>query len=293
MYSSFRYIAVPRPGNMDAWHLLEHVLVAAQRRFLLERGNHLFDIIAVKGETFEEVVFFSGEFYTEKALADYELFWKKPQLRMEDVQLAVKTLELEERSAVAVDEPQLLAAARRIAAGGTSNLEVDLRMKKTPRQTVDVRVDVVLDSSDAAEQKIFLRLRPPLLDAITAVVSKFYAYDRGAAAVCQVGGKLEFSQIFTVPSETSLDNLQKNLQQAIDKANSPDSIRSIRRQYAAFAKAPLLKDVPIEYFRNTGIITSVEEIAELATRERLARVLDKLEVSVALASEDDYERLEN
>lgn len=117
---------------MDAWHLLEHVLVAAQRRFLRERGNHLFDIIAVKGETFEEVVFFSGEFYTEKALADYELFWKKPQLRMEDVQLAVKMLELEERSAVAVDEPQLLAAARRIAAGGTSNLEVDLRMKKTP-----------------------------------------------------------------------------------------------------------------------------------------------------------------
>lgn len=278
---------------MDAWHLLEHVLVAAQRRFLLERGNHLFDIVAVKGETFEEVVFFSGEFYTEKALADYELFWKKPQLRTEDVQLAVKTLELEERSAVAVDALQLLAAARRIAAGGTSNLEVDLRMKKTPRQTVDVRVDVVLDSSDAAEQKVFLRLRPPLLDAITAVVSKFYAYDRGAAAVCQVGDNLEFSQIFTVPSEISLDNLQKNLQQAIDKANSPDSIRSIRRQYAAFAKAPLLKDVPIEYFRNTGIITSVEEIAELATRERLARVLDKLEVSVALASEDDYERLEN
>lgn len=293
MYSSFRYIAIPRPGNMDAWHLLEHVLVAAQRRFLLERGNHLFDIVAVKGETFEEVVFFSGEFYTEKALADYELFWKKPQLRTEDVQLAVKTLELEERSAVAVDALQLLAAARRIAAGGTSNLEVDLRMKKTPRQTVDVRVDVVLDSSDAAEQKVFLRLRPPLLDAITAVVSKFYAYDRGAAAVCQVGDNLEFSQIFTVPSEISLDNLQKNLQQAIDKANSPDSIRSIRRQYAAFAKAPLLKDVPIEYFRNTGIITSVEEIAELATRERLARVLDKLEVSVALASEDDYERLEN
>lgn len=293
MYSSFRYIAVPRPGNMDAWHLLEHVLVAAQRWFLLERGNHLFDIVAVKGETFEEVVFFSGEFYTEKALADYELFWKKPQLRMEDVQLAVKTLELEERSAVAVDAPQILAAARRIAAGETSNLEIDLRMKETPGQTVDVRVDAVLDSSDAAEQKVFLRLRPPLLYAITAVVSKFYAYDRGAAAVCQVGGKLEFSQIFTVPSETSLDNLQKNLQQAIDKANSPDSIRSIRRQYAAFAKAPLLKDVPIEYFRNTGIITSVEEIAELATRERLARVLNKLEISVALASEDDYERLEN
>lgn len=84
-----------------------------------------------------------------------------------------------------------------------------------------------------------------------------------------------------------------SLNELLVLANSPDSIRSIRRQYAAFAKAPLLKDVPIEYFRNTGIITSVEEIAELATRERLARVLNKLEISVALASEDDYERLEN
>lgn len=79
----------------------------------------------------------------------------------------------------------------------------------------------------------------------------------------------------------------------MDTVNSPDNMRSIRRQYAAFAQAPLLKDVPIEYFRNTGIITSVEEITELATRERLARVLDKLEISVALVDEDDYERLEN
>lgn len=295
IYSSLHHFVTSPQHSHDAWHAVEHVLVFAARRFLSERGNHVLDIVDVGGQTFDGVIFLNGEFYSEKALADYELFWQHPRIELGDVRRAIRSVELEERVDIAVDPQALLVLVRQLVQGGDCPL-IDMTVKNAPHETIDLRVDVVLESDNVAQQKVFLRLRPPLLDVIMSVVDQTGGYDRGATVACRARGESEenvgFSHIVSAAAEVDQERLQNDLQTALDSLGAAECMYRLKRQFAAFAEAAWLKTAPIEYYRNTGTITSTEEIAELATSERLLQALRALRITVTPAEADDYDNLE-
>lgn len=283
-------------------HLFEHLFVTGFYKFLDGHSISLTLFGWMSAETFEDCIYIDAGFYDPRVGALMEKYISQQHtFSSGDITCALSQMQSEEKVLLSITDHQLLSnelkklskrlwdTSLRTKSPGAQAIAV----KRSAKDFKDVIVTVHADNLTPEEQKVFLRFHVVVIDVISeALVTKKGAYSHGNSPVALRDDSMAYMSKFTMRQDDqamSLASLRDYIQAALEDIKIDTNMQTLERHFTVFAKEALWQSMPLEYYRSTGIITTNQEVASLATAERLASILTKLRVMTRRAtSADDH-----
>lgn len=283
-------------------HLFEHLFVTGFYRFLSDHSVSPVLFGWLSAETFESCIYIDGGFYDPYAATlMQEYISQLPDFSSGDIEHALEQMQAEEKVLLTVVDKQLLIECVKKLSKRTWDTTLEMvsgskrliTAKRSAKEFKDIIVTVYADELTPEEQKVFLRLNVVIIDTVSSVVvTKNTAYSQGNSPVALQDSTMAYMSKFTLRRHVrapSLASINTDIQQAIRDIGVAANMSALNKHIAVFAKEALWRAMPLEYYRNTGIVTTVSEIASLTTKERVTSILGKIRVETRLATpEDDY-----
>lgn len=286
-----------RDSDWNIAHIYEHLLIAgAKHHFKMREINpDLFGWIS--GDTFEEQLFLHAGFYTLEAAHFFDAYLSRPQqFTPDEVEAAVATVEQEDRAHINLSTNELQPFLTTLSHKKWNTLAKDppetppthLMLQKSAKDFRDISIGVASIGLSPEEAKVFLRCRPIISDIISEYLNSLQpAYQRGTSPVVH-HVRQRFCMIFTINKVAGrLTELQDTLKNHLVHYPIEENWPAFRAHFDGFAKADLLKDSAVEYFRNTGIVTTTEEINHLATKAILQKIFAQIRIHIRSTTPDD------
>lgn len=126
------------------------------------------------------------------------------------------------------------------------------------------------------EEKVALRLAPILHDLVASLARARGGFLRENYPLVRRDRDLAFALEVVLPRGENFEDFCRVVADEIASYPLRDNFDAVKNVFEAASLAPQMKFAEIEYFRNTGILTSNREIAELATFEVVESVLKKV-----------------
>lgn len=286
-------------------HLYEHLLIAGAKKYLEKHGFSKDFFGWISGETFEDYIFLDAFFYQKEAAECFDNYLEtKPTFTDSDIAWATKCIEAEEKVTLHYDAANVKHALNELNShpwntqqSSTGNRAVNKII--TPRPSAkDFRdISIVFGANDLTnvEQKVFLRLRPILVDITYSYLgSMMPLYERGTSPVARRGSMEKFLTVYTIPRINGrLISLQQQIEDHFHTYPINKHTKELTAHFSGFASEQLWKDSATEYYRYTGIVTTTDEIASLATSETIAAILRKLYIRIRSATAHDKAAIHN
>ncbi len=295
MISTAIYKLDVRDVQWDVAHLFEHLFIRAWYAHLADRGynNALFGW--VRGETFEERLFIDAGFY-DVAVAQMfnDYLHRARSFDSSEIDAALADIGIEELSEITVSDMQRVQLElQKLSARFTSTTDADASLRPSQPNTYitldddaaqyhDVSLLITGENLSSSEQIVFLRLKVLLIDIINRSIGERYGYyEHGHSALNRHDKSMGYMSKITIrKSEVTLDTLEAHLNKSLRAFSARDNWLQISNHINAFANEPLWRNAPIEYFRETGIVTDTKEISELTVSDRVESILAKITIRV-------------
>lgn len=290
-----------KDASWDVAHLHEHLVIRSFESYLESLGIHPGFIGSVSGTTFEHIVFLNAIFYDKRVADAYVYFIKKPSLiDASFIPQMLLEIETEDREVFTLqDKPELetqltsLLETPWVDNAATMNHTVD-ELPVLPdapfvinRSAKDFRDIVVstyagINTLDEEEQVLFLRLSVIINDVIGYAIRKklHSAYHVGLSPISKVNTDMGSTQHIRFRRNITLKQIQETAERALQNINIESTMPLVSAQLEEFADRATWRNVVVDYYRHTGIVTNNEQITSLATPERVASIISKLKVRV-------------
>jgi hypothetical protein len=284
-------------ASHDVAHLYEHFAIHSFYRHLESHGIQPGLIGYVNGDTFEGIIFLHALFYDQHVASLYEKFLSKPLAVDNDLMSHVLCeLETEDRinltfrdTAAFNQQFKSLIAAPWVNndSMGSSKLQTTelpaspLETKKKAKDFRDISLGVYAENSgfDDNDRTLFLRLSVIIGDIVhLAVRQKLHSAAFDISPTVADDSYIGNTYKLRLKSEISLALIKTT---ALDKLRGLDinsAMSLISAHFDEFATHSSWRDVVIDYYRHTGIVTSNAHISSLATPERIAAIISKLKI---------------
>ncbi len=271
-------------------HLFEHVLLNAWDEHIPTLGYHNGLYGWVGGKTFENYVFIDAGFYDEHVAVLFDNFIKSsPTFTDTQIRYSLAEIGAEDKALFEIlhfDElKQKLSRASAALATGSSLAVKDIPMPSISSQRNaaayrDISLVVIGHDLTGEEQVVLQRLKAMIIDYIIVTMNKKYCnYPRGHSALRDNKQDIGyFTKITLAKGQGSLKHLSEYVESELHMFPVKQHWEQIATHFEVFAHEALWKTNPIDYYRNTGIVTTVEEIARLATPKTVASIIAKLTV---------------
>lgn len=272
-------------------HLFEHLVIHKFYSMLASKGVHSEMIAWVNGKTFENTVFVDTLFYTRVLADQFDTFVTNlPSFSDDEIAYGIATLQAEDKIILTVNNVLALQSelaklskrdwnTRKLLKHGSSKQTI-LTEKQSAKDFRDIIIISKATNLTVTEQKVFLRLTILLMDVVTDSLSTIPGIYRGNDSDIVAQDKdMAFMTQYTITKGTAL----KQIQDAVSSATTVDDDHTkgvIDCHFKTFSAEPLWQGAPIEYFRQTGIITTNQEIAKLATFNVVKSILQKSSLEV-------------
>lgn len=278
-------------------HVFEHVIILAAKS-RIAAGGYPIDLFGwISGETFEKQLFIDAGFYQNEASALFDEFMISSDISYKrHIAEAISMVEAEEKSTVNMSADDIIGqfplfdtlqwnTLNAIKPSMTSTVPSQFFMKSA-KKFRDLSIVISAKSLTPNEQKVFLRLRPILIDIASEKLSQNLSlYSRGASPVFISNNIGKFFFVITTKNMpgrlTRLEELVTNHIQAYPVAKKWPTINA---HFEVFATEPLWADTPTDYYRHSGIVTTTAEIADLATKSLVNSVFSKIRINIRTAS---------
>lgn len=283
--------------NQATAHLFEHLLILKFFAQMQQAGRHPALFGWLLGETFQEGIFFDAGFYGQENADFFEVFLSQ-QLTFSktEIAFALETIAAEQRSNLTITNPNSLQNALAIL---SNRLSLDSQsVTRTPTQIItqsahdqftDITFEIELQSQEIPLQKLFLRATVLITDIIKqALYRKLAYYCEGESPVATLDGFQSVIMIIRMRNGFDLQQLQQFCQSTIDNFDVKNHFLAIEKHFQAFANEPSWQNLPIEYFRHSNILTTNQEIAQLATIDNFKKVLQATKISLNHSNSDDF-----
>jgi hypothetical protein len=286
-------------------HLYEHILVRGFRDILKDNGT--IDGIWgwISGETFPEMMFISAGFYDDRVRKQF-LVYINSSMTFDTavIKQEIERIEAEDDANINYNIDEIIDKLRDIDSDKFVSLgqqkDVIIHVTETKKTTKskyliaknskqdfqNFSIKIGVKNPTELEKEIFLRLNILAGDVVARIVDSLSGY-----------GYFRTGPIYNIKDE---DFIYELLEQTIrkDKYNEKKIHREITSHLRAIdfkdQKVALDKyikgyyektscDIPIEYFRTTGIVTSKYHIYKLFTPENVQKAWGKLEVKIEKA----------
>lgn len=278
----------------DVAHVYEHALIHGARKYLRLHGINLDLCGWIVGETFEKYLFIDGGFYDTEVAELFDAYMQDvTNLMLEDVTTAISTVQAEERSMFAGDAQSVFSVCTKLRKSGWSDensldtmpIESTQQLfSKCAHKFRTITVAVGAKKLDAADQKVFLRLKPILLDIVYSYLSqRTTPYEVGVSDLTsrQEAQAIGFFAMYTIPRQRlQLTELTQHAVRHIASYPVKQYEKELLLYFDGFAYEQLWKKFSVEYYRETGIATTPEEIRSLASIERIATIFSRIEVEI-------------
>ena len=277
---------------LETAHVLEHWWIDEYQRYLTEQGVAVELSGWFSGSTFEDRIFIETGFYSKTVAALFDTFTTLPlQPKLDYIEHAITTVECEEKRQFNAQDKELLSC--QIMSLHSKRLKWSRHLpqlaelfipssKPAAKHFRDTSVLITAKKLDDNQQKVFLRLRPIIGDILLGYLEeKFRAYPLGMSDVVKTPGSDEIGLItaYTIPRiPGSLKDIAVAIENLFKTYRVEKHADDFKAHFDGFAAEPLWADAPAEYYRNTGIVTTRNEIRELATPERIAAIFQALSI---------------
>ena len=291
MISTAFYKLDVRDTQWDVAHLFEHLLINSWHVNVVQ--NQYSDALFgwTRGGTFEDYIFLDVAFYDGHVAELFDTFiHSKPSFTIAEIEKSLAEIGAEEKAEFIITDMIALRQvleklSHRLALGGFAdnpsqeNPILILSKKKASRYR-DIALTVTGNGLSDVEQMLFLRIKVLLIDIISCAMSRSYAsYGRGHSALVRRDESIAYmSKITLKRSQGTLARFTDNLRASIHDFPVEENWPQIAAHMKVYASEPLWRAVSIDYYRETGIIATPIEIANLATRENVQTLLSKVTV---------------
>ena len=224
-----------------------------------------------------------------------------PLLDEQIVQHELARIECEMREEIGVPSMSKLIDALNILAGQVLSKQPKLPQTKgllsiraNSRCFRDILIHIEARHINTNGRKLFLWMDTVILDIIEERMRNLAAYVGATSVLYPEGGWTGLGQRWTVKTHQSAAGkqaLERALNHIIRQIDVDTLYPVIHRYFKAYASHDLYHDLPIEYFRQTGLLVSTSELLELADKRTVKDTLRgiTIEVSPWRAQFDEYE----
>lgn len=277
------------PYDHDTCHLFEHVVI---REFLFELRQHGYSRAffgKLHGNTIDSTIFFELSVYSEDIVRLFEDCLATPR-RFTDtvIKQSIAHIEAEMRAEVVVADRKLLdqqlhslSAITSSSDEGIVSSDPALRIIDKPKLFREIAVIVNVYGVSAEVRKAFLCLYLPLFDMIRdAAIDSDAAYPGGFSSLATKDGGIGIAQRFIVKKSVDLVAIQEatdKYMRYLDLSSQADYLDTYRN---SFKSDPQYNAAPIQFYDETGIEATREEIAELATFDRMNEIIHSMSIRV-------------
>lgn len=301
-----------RGVDIEVAHIYEYLLLETFKHSLEKHGFSKYLFGWVGGETFRDVIFIEYGFYDQKVEKIFQKFMQESQ-RIDISFLNNELLRVQAEARVTITDLNKAELMRQLHQldndtfiNHANNTEIALpkttqndikpdvvKMRKSKSKFRTIAITLGIRNMTVDEKKAFLRLSPILHEAIDNCVFKLGAYnDDSSWAIGKpvLDGMLVVSINTMKRGDSTNKQIEKNLRHsleslAIDIKQRPDELQSYIQ---GFLTTPNWNNFAVDYYRNTGIITTKQQIAESLTQERIASLISRIEIEICLATEDHW-----
>ncbi len=295
-------------ASWDVAHLYEHLVTRSFQSHLESLGVNPGLIGSLSGDTFEHIIFLNATFYDKSVADTYEHFMKtSAPTDSSFIPQALREIESEEKETFTLArdgefDSQLASLAAlpwvdnaKTASGvvdeSTTLPDAPFVIKRSAKDFRDIVVSTYVKSDDLDEdgQVLFLRLSVIIGDIIGYTIRKELpgAYHVGLSPISKVNANMGSTQRIRFPRNVTLRQIQETAEQALLDINVQQAMPLISAQLDEFADRATWRNIVVDYYRHTGILTNNNHISSLATPERITSIISKLKVHVHTMNEDE------
>lgn len=283
----------------DVSHLFEHAVLRGFYEHVKQLGYHPGLIGWLSADTFEKCIYIDAGFYDPAVARHFaEYLTSHPTFSEADIALNLENIEVEEKAIATITSHEELIRTIHTLSERTWNnsVQVDqkvqtiISLRKRASRFRNVTIGLYADDLSDTEKKLFLRFYVILIDLLRYDLrSTYQCYSRGNGLIRQDDeGLMGFIMQFTfVRDGIRRDKIADRVRHAMEVFDIAGNMEAIDRHFEAFSSEPLWASFPVEYYRDAGIVTTVEEVAQTATAENIKSLLSKLQVLVRPSTELD------
>jgi hypothetical protein len=278
-------------------HLFEHLIIHDFFAHIERLGIDPSMIIWINGETFESQLYLDAVFYDKYHHGIFNSYIRNiPSFSDDSINYCLAAISAEGKINLTVEDRTKLTFEldklrerkwnKTITDSKSEPLHV-LSERRSSKSFRDITIITSFLDLTEDEQKLLLRLRILAMDLATVALLPIPGiYHRGHSDMLRNESDMAFMSQLTISRGTSVKHLQDHLKSVQTFLNHID-MDSIRKHFDAFNSEPLWQNAPIDYYRSTGIITTNDEIANLATRNNIISLFAKIKFTVRESVPDD------
>lgn len=288
LYSRFYQISTA-DTEWQIGHLFEHLTLQSFNLLLSRNATPSHFISRTDGESFEGISFISGLFYTKQLADMFDAHIKElPRFSHEEIQHAIAVMQAEDKILISInDRRMLLREINKLrkrqwsytAQQTSSDYNIKSAILTEKRSAKDFRDLVIISKTENQtldEQKVYLRVHILIRDILHEILQDKLSclYLNGDSGIELHEQNMAFISKYSLPKSVTLKEVRAILQNA--EFRHVDSLAKIlKAHFEIFSKEALWQNMPLEFFRHTGIVTTNQEISRLATMERVLSILSK------------------
>ena len=280
-----------------AAHVYEHMLIRTFHTLVKKKGFNPYILGWLTGEAFQHVVFIEYGFYDPEVEALLHEYMTQPgKIDMAHFDIEVASIEAEDKEIISFDRDRLVSELETIDKLAWTRVEGD----QAPIETLgasgtwgdgtithteakkafrDITVAAGLEHPTRDELIAYQRINPLVCDLIGGVTAGlgYYTLESSMAKYRDDKDALLTFGIYSMKRDSyDKTSLIEALEDARKRLLASDIDRALELYKAAFVNTPNWSSMPIEYFRNAGVLASREQIADAMTEETFRSVIERL-----------------
>lgn len=271
-------------------HIFEHIVIHGFRQFLTKNGLNSDLFGWIDGETFEDLIFIRGGFYRSSTAELFDTYIKTNHLYTDsEILHAIKVVENEDKISLSYNIDELRKEIVHLS--NRSWGQVNNNNKRNNKFLLsqidgdtfnDVTLSIYAYNLSQSEKKLFLRTRTILIDIINNFLyDQISAYTRGSSSLYIEKELSGYISIYTInDKDLDIKKIQKDCKKQLSLFNVHEYYHDIYEQFTTSADEQLLQFAPLDYYRETGLITTNDEIMKLATESNISSLISKIDVVV-------------
>jgi len=277
-------------------HLYEHLIISGFHTYLEKRGMSPYLFGYLHGETFDECIYLDlGCYSPDVAELLDEYLHETHHFEHEQIQNQFKVLEAEDMAHIAYNSSAIQTTLSKLDLEKWvhnddihidehdiyQNIDTDFIRSEDSDSFQDIVVALYSKELNEHEQKVFLRLYVIIIDMLEYWLRRRYSgYKRGASSINFDSTIMGVIASFTISNTFQCEEINKELNKFLANFDVNMNFGQIDTHFKVFASTPTFNNIAVEYYKNTGIHTSTNEIARLADNETIKSLFDKVRINV-------------
>jgi hypothetical protein len=280
------------PFDHDVCHLFEHIVL---RSFLLELHKHGYNRAFfgwLRGNTIDSTIFFDLGVYSADLATLFDNHLKAlGNFDQTLISQSLAHIEAEMRSTITIVDKALLIRQLNLLSSIVSDEAIvtettsavsPLSVSYEPGSFEEVCILINVFSTTEKTQKAFLGLHPAILDIIRdAAIDAEAAYPTGKSDIVINDEGMGIAWRFDVKKNVNIKIFENTTIQYLKELDIPECIKHIDLYRNAIATDSSYNAKLIQFYEQTDIRSTREELAELATEEYMTEIINNMTVRFA------------